>query len=140
MARRRLIVVTSAALAAFAAYWLHADRLTPEEERLVGTWHRSHMGAMVGSTLAIEFNRDHHATMTYRNQPGEFTENARWQVRNGQVLVDTEPSAVRRGLRPLLDRLGIWVESLTIWDVSDFDMGGTTGEYDEEFFHRVQSD
>jgi hypothetical protein len=84
------------------AWWLSIDRLSAEEHLLVGKWtfdgtsrtRRIEMQFLPDRQCYIGFGRPSHITACY------------WFVRNGDLVLDGEPNAVRRVLRLVLSGLG----------------------------------
>jgi hypothetical protein len=110
MTRRRLILAACVAVVALgAAWWLYGDGLTAEERRLVGTWRNldSRTGEWVGT---MTFLPDHtHVYVPRSGQPRPGSRSHLWHIRDGAIVFDYEPSAIRRLLRPLAPRLGLSV-------------------------------
>jgi hypothetical protein len=104
MRRRRLIVAAAVlSLAVGVAVWWNAGRMTADERLLVGRWRRK------SDETVIVLRPDHSYTMFYTHA---FTEVATkrdgwWRVEDDELLMDDEPSAFRRKLRPLLLRAGV---------------------------------
>ncbi len=108
MRRRRLVgaVGVLTLIVAGAAWWLSADRLTAEEQRLIGTWVVS---GPSGVTMEV-YTADR--VCRWRIVNGRETPDLlpyRWAVKDVCVEYDEELSALRRLLRPLAPRLGIKV-------------------------------
>ena len=112
MRRRRLVVFAGVAvLAAGLAWWLLSDGLNDEERRLVGTW-RIVRGPYVQFWQFTSDRRSYFWHPTIRGVSGRTVLFAGpWSAREQRMVLDNEPSQVRRALRPLLDRLGVAVES-----------------------------
>jgi hypothetical protein len=111
------IMGTVALLAAVAAWWLSDERLTPEEERLVGTWQHTvtarHWLTWVfrpdrSSDITSTQISDGSGTIHFEYIQGDMMLPGRWHVRAGEVIVDTEKNQFRRALRPLCELVGIY--------------------------------
>ncbi|HEY1377825.1 MAG TPA: hypothetical protein VGF55_13585 [Gemmataceae bacterium] len=102
MTRRRLILVAcvaQVALTVWAAWWLSVDRLSAEEQALVGTWEVQ--TDTVFFSYWWEFRPDRHTsrhvrpcvTMAYRDPaiPDPTALEGRWHLRDGALVVDVEP-------------------------------------------------
>jgi hypothetical protein len=106
MTRRRLILaVCVAAVALGAAWWLFTDRLTAEEQRLVGTW-KIAPSPLDGSATWV-FGPDRRSYLCLRGQgdredADEIVMSGRWSKRDGVIIVDGEDNSARRVLRPVL--------------------------------------
>jgi hypothetical protein len=126
MARRRIILAACVAVVALGtAWWWYADRLTPEEERLVGTWQLQHV-EQVSVPPTVSFGRDRRWAWTLRTTTGmRSTITGRWSVRDGRVYLDQEPNPIRRMFRPLLGRLKITVAPVGDYSMTAFDFDGT---------------
>jgi hypothetical protein len=106
MTRRRLISAIVAAVLCGMAWWLSLDRLSAEERLLVGTWtfdgtsrtRRIEMQFLPDRQCYIGFGRPSHITA--------YLYSVHWYVRNGDLVFDGEPNAVRRVLRLVLSGLG----------------------------------
>jgi hypothetical protein len=93
----------------FAAWWLLSDRLSAEERRLVGTWHVP--TETVGSVTMV-VTADRRATITlvgsdFGDGPLKHEETGRWAFREGEFILDKEPSLFRRLLRPVGPFIGL---------------------------------
>jgi hypothetical protein len=119
--RRATLIIVALAAALGTAWWLFIDRLTPYEQRMVGTWRLRQRPIFLSLTLS----NDHRCSRTARYPSGVSVTSGRWWVRGDQVFLDLEPSFVRRTLRPLLDRLGVSVLPVGSADTSDFDVDAT---------------
>ncbi len=99
MKRRRLVlaVVVLALVVAVAAWWSSADGLTAEERRLVGTWVAGHHPAF--GAEVYDLRPDRRWRHRYAGADGG-RDGPRWSVRGGRLVLDFEPSPVRRALRP----------------------------------------
>jgi hypothetical protein len=84
------------------------DRLTVEEQRLVGKWRLAVPIAKIEGRF--EFEADHWCEWSSR-RPDEagFTcdGTARWSLHNGVMVLDNEPNFIRRVPRPLQPRIGL---------------------------------
>jgi hypothetical protein len=104
MTRRRLVLAACVAVVAIgAAWWLFADGLSAEERRFVGTWRLRQNEPF----LTLTFTTDHRCSRSARYPSWTNVTPGHWWIRGERVFMDLEPNAVRRVLRPLLDRLGI---------------------------------
>jgi hypothetical protein len=127
MVRRRLVVAIGglALLLPGAAWWVSDDRLSAEEQLLVGRWQLTPYGP---SSCDWEFNPDRTCSRRFTsrngshfNLPGHdvyFALNGRWAVRDRILVVDEEVSRVRRLLRPICHFLGVKVGPETTFAVS----------------------
>ena len=109
MTRRRLILAACvAAVALGAAWWLCSDRLTPEEQRLVGTWHLNVApdAAQPAGTISVwELGRDRgchfreldpRTASVLRAPDGTAIEvNGHWRVDEGRLTFDWAGPLVR---------------------------------------------
>jgi hypothetical protein len=106
MTRRRLILAIVAAVLFGMAWWLSLDRLSAEERLLVGTWL---FGGKSGTgRIEHQFLPDRQCWFGF-GQPSHITSyvfSGRWFIRRGELVFDSEPSAVRRVFRPVLSGLG----------------------------------
>jgi hypothetical protein len=121
MRRRRLVVVACLAVIALAAASrLSLDRLSAEERAFVGVWQFAPYGVPArGDAIFLVGDRGFWphtivlaADRTYRVRgEGQEPDPAprRWSVRGGRLVVDHEPSPLRRLLRPLATRVGLAV-------------------------------
>jgi len=108
MTLRRLILAIVAAVLVGMAWWLSLDRLSAEERLLVDTWIYEGKSANVRRTMRIGPDRQcAFASSPPLNGHYLFDSSARWFVREGAVLFDREPSAVRRTIRPVLRAIGL---------------------------------
>ncbi|HEY1380467.1 MAG TPA: hypothetical protein VGF55_26945 [Gemmataceae bacterium] len=121
MGRRRLVVVVGVlALVAAGAWWLSVDRLTTDEQRLLGVWHSR---LPLPPVMTLTLTADHRCEVSsYPN-----VASGRWWVRDATVFLDMEPSPARRSVRPLLDRVGVMVVPVLSLRAADFDLDGTNG-------------
>jgi hypothetical protein len=105
MTRRRLILAIAAVLCG-VAWWLSLDRLSAEERLLVGTW--SFEGKSNTGRSEMRFWPDrrsaHGGWLSGVVNMAELS--GPWFVRGGDLVLDTEPSAIRRAVRPLLHSVG----------------------------------
>src|SRR5215207_4300501 len=118
MKRRRLIVVaTVAGLALGAAWWLLDDRLSAEERRLVGAWRTRNPPP--GTTDLIVFHPDRRCFSGPPNLRDPSALPCHWYLRNGLLVIDHEPSGLRRAVRPVFIRFGLdfngWNDCLVEW-------------------------
>jgi hypothetical protein len=97
-----VVAVGVALLFGLAAWHLANDRLSAEERAIVGRWRfpvsrpKSYTGPI--DWLTIQFSADRRFLTTVPAGP-DVT--GIWSLRNGTVTVDTEPSLLRRTLRPV---------------------------------------
>jgi hypothetical protein len=109
MTRRRFLIAACVIVVALgAAWWLLADRLTVEEQRLVGTW-RADLGAVSGVAI-LHFDADRRSRLSTRSPSGnllvmEF--NGPWSVCGGKIVIEGEANSFLRAVRPLLSVLGL---------------------------------
>ena len=129
MTRRRLIVaaILLVASAAGAALW-SVDRLSPEEQRLVGTW--TERGNRSG--LYLTLGPDRRCTFWDRDSPHPPLKVGRWWVREGSVIIDFEPPSLHRLLRPLHGLLGLPAATDRSDPIGCFDLDDT-GRKDATF-------
>jgi hypothetical protein len=118
MNRRRLIL--AACLAVFAlgvAWWLYSDRLSAEEQLMVGTWHLNMQS--IAMRLALEIRADRHAHLSefIGGIGGREVASGRWTVKDGAFVFDPEPSALNRVIRPIANRVGIDVRPIEKWTI-----------------------
>jgi hypothetical protein len=105
MTRRRLILAVCVAAVIFGvAWWLSLDRLSAEEQPLVGTWAYEDWLAP-GVTRVAEFRSDRGCLCPTDASPRGSP--CRWSVRGGAIVFDYEPSGLRRALRPVAPLLGL---------------------------------
>jgi hypothetical protein len=105
MTRRRLILAACVAIAALgAAWWL--DGFSPHERLLVGTWHSD--PDLGGVSYRVRFSPDRRFLGIVPPTP-EDAPPCRWHVRGGSLVIDYEPSPIRRLLRRFAPLLGISV-------------------------------
>jgi hypothetical protein len=111
MTRRRLVLVAALAVVALGAAWcLSVDRLTAEERRLVGMWRQPDC-PVSPEVVVLFFDSDRQfyvAELRLPRRSGSLP--AVWSVGDGGVVIDPEPSRLRRALRPILTRLGVAVK------------------------------
>src|SRR4051794_22647082 len=106
MRRRRLMLVTAAAVVALLPAWyLLPDRLSPEERRLVGTWYA--VGTWSGEPETVEFAPDRRVRWWVGEQ--DARDAVRWSVSGQDLMIDPELNPVRRALRPLAPQVRIQV-------------------------------
>ncbi len=103
---RPLLVVAGAAVVLGAAWWLSYDRLSAEEQLLVGRWTYEDWQEK-GLTRTAEFRPDRWCACP--TDPAPRGAPCWWSVRDGAVVFDFEPSRLRRALRPLASLLGLSV-------------------------------
>jgi hypothetical protein len=125
MTRRRLVLAAAlAAIALGAAWWLLSDGLDAEERRLVGTWRTDADGG--GGADYWRFAPDRRSSWWHQapngNSRGTVPLAGPWSVAGREIVMDGEPSGLRRTLRPFLNRLGVatgTVMTLTLEGVAD---------------------
>jgi hypothetical protein len=116
--RRLLMTVASLVAVTCAVIWLGSDRLTAEEQPLVGTWRQHPVRRWLSET---RFAPDHRFTQRfYLPDVRSFESTGRWWMRDGQVFMDFEPNPIRRSLRPFLERAGFEVRLLQVCEIADF--------------------
>jgi hypothetical protein len=103
MTRRRLILAIVAAVLIGMVWWLSLDRLSAEERLLVGTW--TYEGKSSTGLTEMRFESDRRSGFVLGGKMSECR--GPWFFRDGEVLFDSEPNAVRRALRPILDSVGL---------------------------------
>jgi hypothetical protein len=133
MKRRRLVlVIGTLAVAAAGAWWLSLDRLSEEERQLVGRW--VYGPTYYRGTGRWEFGPDRQ-TFLGEAAPGPsgidmgYGVSGRWSFRDGVIRIDTEPSAVRRALRPVAARLNIYVGRVQSFAVTEVTADQLVTEY-----------
>jgi hypothetical protein len=109
MTRRRLILATCFVIVAVAtAWWVFSDRLTVDEQRLVGTWHlriNPSPARPAGSTSVWELGHDRSCRFReldpttgaiLRAADGTALEvNGRWRIAEGRLTFDWAGPLVR---------------------------------------------
>ena len=120
MTRRRLILAVCVAVFALgAAWWLFSDSLTAEEQRLVGTWRLIVPGlrrSAEDTTAVWTFKRDRTVRGFTSGLPDETPHDfALWRVRENELMMDLELSAVRRRLRPVARFIGFQVAGVVTY-------------------------
>jgi hypothetical protein len=114
MSRRRLILAIVVAILIGMAWWLSLDRLSAEERLLVGTWTYEDRP---GSCMRLD--ADGRCGFGFAEPGGPVTMDywGPWSFQNGTVVLDSETSALRRGLRnlglPSNETLTLRLESIT---------------------------
>ncbi len=91
-------------MVAGVAWWLSLDRLTADEQQLVGIWECHWPDADVLDST-ITFTPDRLCRVRQRGFPEDVPR--RWAVRGGELLLDYEPSDLPRALRPAAKTLGL---------------------------------
>jgi hypothetical protein len=112
MARRRLVigVLVLAALSVEVFLSLNLSGLTAEERRLVGVW-RTPMSTETPETVVTVFTADGRAYSAELRDLKPTSESVGWWwIRDGRIIMEYEPSAVRRALRPALARMRVKVQ------------------------------
>jgi hypothetical protein len=105
MTRRRPILAACVAVVVLgAAWWLSADRLTADEQQIVGTW-RYNDAETGEAKFRIVLTADR------QFYDPEFPDRAPcwWHIQNGSIVFDYEPNPIRRALRPLAPMLRLGV-------------------------------
>lgn len=109
MTRRRFILAACAVVVALGAtWWLSAERLTAEEQRLVGTW-RLTPDPIEGHgiwTLKADHTYDLRRWSSRIGQLG-YDASGRWNLRGGAIVLEGEPDAIRRVVQRLLSVAGL---------------------------------
>jgi hypothetical protein len=111
MNRRRLILAACVAVVAIGAAWsLFSDQLTPEEQQIVGIWryHQPVSGRWT-NTLTLSPDRRYWDMPVYQPKSKDRPPDGTWAIRNGDLIVDLERSAIRRTLRPLCNLVRVRV-------------------------------
>lgn len=104
MTRRRILLAACVAVAAFgAAWWLFVDRLTAEEQTLVGTWQLREDGV---KTTAPIFDLKPDRQLHVRNTPNNVNADGRWSIQGGKFCIERESNPIRRLMRPFSAKLG----------------------------------
>src|SRR5438876_10221198 len=108
MTRRRLILAIVAAVPFGMGWWLSLDRLSAEERLLVGTWTFDGKSGTGRNKMYLGPDR-RCAFPWYEPNVGHCLAEwfGPWFVRDGAVVFDSEPSAVRRTVRPILQSLRV---------------------------------
>jgi hypothetical protein len=113
MTRRRLILAACVAVIVLgAAWWLFGNWLTAEERKLVGTWH-GELDRGFGPDR-VQYAADH-LFLTISPPTPDHAPPYRWYVRSGSLVIDCEPSLIRRLLRPLAPSLGMTVRQVVAY-------------------------
>jgi hypothetical protein len=111
MKRRRWIVVAiGVALMLGAAWWLTLDRLSDDEDLLVGQWAdltHSNWWILRGNREASGFDDRARRNWTGGGLPTVYRIDYRWRCAAGRLVFDAEPVRWRRTLRPALSFLGV---------------------------------
>jgi hypothetical protein len=108
MTRRRLTLAIVATVFCGAAWWLSLDRLSAEERLVVGTWIYDGTSPNVRPAMRIGPDRQcAFASAPPRDGHYQLNSSALWYVRDGAVVFDREPSAIRRTVRPVLHAIGL---------------------------------
>jgi hypothetical protein len=118
MTRRRLILIAVATVTLLGlAWWQSHDRLSPEEERLVGTWR--HCNPESGEWSVMILTAERQFTCVPLGSPStRIPPHARWWVRDGQLVVDLETDPIRRSLRPLAGQIGVVVADVAVFPLA----------------------
>jgi hypothetical protein len=121
MIRRRLMLAAGAAFLLGTGWWLSFNRLTPDEQRLVGTWR---LGPRRPAFITLTLAADHRCERAARYTWGTDTTPGRWWAQDGRIFIDLEPNPVKRALRPVLVRIGLPVTPVGSTAATDFDPTG----------------
>jgi hypothetical protein len=121
MTRRPVILVAFTALVGGLAWMSSSSYLTPEERALVRTWR---FGLRRPAFITLTFAADHRCERAARYPWGTDITPGRWWARDGRVFLDLEPNPIKRGLRPVLVRLGLSVTPVGSTAATDFDATG----------------
>jgi hypothetical protein len=108
MTRHRLTLVIVAAVLCGGAWWLSLDRLSAEERLLVGTW--TFDGESGTGRSCIYFSPDRQSTYGWLRISGSVPMvgwGGRWYIQSGALVFDSEPSVVRRAVRPFARGVGL---------------------------------
>jgi hypothetical protein len=108
MTRRRLILAACVAVVAQGgAWWLWSAHEWADEQRLVGTWHLGNSPTWEGS-WTFGADRVGHRWVSRRGFCSlvDIEDSDHWSLRGGMIVLDGEPSAFRRTIRPLLHFFG----------------------------------
>jgi hypothetical protein len=115
MRRRRLIVVAAvAALVVGAAWWVSLDRLSDEEQKLVGTWR--YYSSEGDDQRRVELAPDRRAL--FWDPFSDTPRVSHWSARGGIFVLDHETSPLRRAVRPVAVRLGVRVGAADTWQIT----------------------
>jgi hypothetical protein len=112
MKRRVYVVVVLVAAALGAFLWWRTDRLTPDEQNIVGKWNIH--GPLGGDFGTVVFSSDRSFEMRrhYKNtNEGESVATGHWAFRNQSIYVDYEHNLIRRAVRPVASYIGVTVGS-----------------------------
>jgi hypothetical protein len=106
--RRRLILAIVATVLFGMTWWLSLDRLSAEERLLVGTWTFDGKSGTGRNKMYLGSDR-RCAFPWFEPHVGSSLAEwwGRWLVRNGSLVFDGEPDAVRRTVRPILRGIGL---------------------------------
>jgi hypothetical protein len=118
MTRRPLVLAVLAGLALGAAWWYFATGLSAKERMLVGTWHYSGNGNLIGPyTMSLSVQRECQVRFGFQ---AVDVPPCQLSARSGTIAFDYERSAFRRLLRPVADRIGV-----AVGPVAEFPMHAT---------------
>lgn len=123
---KHLLALVAALAGGIGLYWLLSDRLTKEEQQLVGVWSRKVTLKSPDDTLVVwEMNDDRSVRIaifdTSTGQPLQQAIEGHWSAYSGELVIDYELRTLHRlsrsvsALRPHLQPLN--AESLTIESV-----------------------
>ncbi len=104
------------------AWWQSRDRLSPEEQRLVGTWR--YRDPNTGEWSVMTLAPDRRYVCVRRNRTGTpEPPPGRWSVRDGKLVVDLEADALRRSLRSVAGPLGLSVADVGVFPLASVSAG-----------------
>src|SRR5262245_59739775 len=97
------------------AWWLSLDRLSTEERLLVGTWTFDDKSGTGNTKMRFASDSRFAYGRPRSGVPFTMVEWAgRWFIRDDAVVLDGEPEAARRTVRPILRSVGLpWNGALT---------------------------
>src|SRR5689334_4422835 len=116
MGRRLILVAALLALVAVGisgiVWWWPSDPLSAEERRLVGAWWSVSDVPEPPHILTFRADRRYESRLpTLPSGEPVSVVTGRWAIRDDHLILDSEPSAIRRALRPLAARVGLTIDA-----------------------------